>query len=126
MKQRTAIALFWAPRALAIAFIAFLSVFALDVFGTGRGFWQTLAAFLLHLIPSFALAAALILAWRWEWIGAAFFAGAAALYTGMVLRHSLPANVKLVWILTIAGPAFVIAALFLVNWLKRSELARHR
>lgn len=124
MNQRTARALFWAPRALSIAFIAFLSVFALDVFQTGQGFWQTLTALLVHLIPSFALTAALILAWRWEWIGAAFFAGAASLYTGMVARHSVPANVKLIWILTIAGPAFVIAALFLINWLKRAELRR--
>ncbi len=126
MTQRTAQALFWAPRALSIAFIAFLSVFALDVFGTGQGFWRTLAAFLMHLIPSVALAVALVLAWRWEWIGAAFFAGAGALYATMVLRHSIAADVKAIWILTIAGPAFGIAVLFLVNWLKRAEIHRRR
>lgn len=126
MNERTARALFWAPRAIAVAFIAFLSGFALDVFGTDQGFWRTLEAFLIHLLPSIALAAALILAWRWEWIGAAFFGSAAALYSGMVIRRTMPANVKLMWILTIAGPAFVVAALFLMNWLKRAEIRRHR
>jgi hypothetical protein len=29
---------------------------------------------------------------------------------------------KLVWILTIAGPAFVIAGMFLAGWLKRGQL----
>jgi hypothetical protein len=29
---------------------------------------------------------------------------------------------RLTWILLIAGPAFVIAGLFLANWLKRGEL----
>ena len=62
--------LFWTPRALAIVFIAFLSLFALDVFGEGYGFWQTLLALVIHLIPTWILIALLILAWRWEWIGA--------------------------------------------------------
>jgi hypothetical protein len=29
---------------------------------------------------------------------------------------------RLIWILMIAGPAFVIAGLFLANWLKRGDL----
>jgi len=36
--------LYWTPRTLSIAFIAFLSLFALDVFGPGQGFWKTLLA----------------------------------------------------------------------------------
>ena len=69
-------ALFWTPRALSIAFIAFLSVFALDVFDEHLGFWQTALALAMHLIPVFVLIAVLVLAWRWEWIGAALFAAA--------------------------------------------------
>jgi hypothetical protein len=121
-------ALFWAPRVLSIAFIAFLSLFALDVFDGRLGFWQTVLAFLIHLIPVFALIAILILAWRWEWIGAALYAVAGLLYVVQVISGSRPPAVKLTWILTIAGPAFVIAGLFLANWLKRGELrpARNR
>jgi hypothetical protein len=115
-------ALFWAPRALSIAFIAFLSLFALDVFGEGQSFWKTLLALTMHLIPTFVLIVVLVLAWRWEWIGAALYAAAGTLYVIWALRRPIPSAVKLNWILTIAGPAFVIAGLFLANWLKRGEL----
>jgi len=66
-------ALFWTPRALSIAFIAFLSIFALDVFDGHHGFWQSALAFIIHQIPVFVLIAALVLAWQWEWIGAALY-----------------------------------------------------
>ena len=115
--------LFWTPRALSILFILFLSLFALDVFGEHLGFWRTALAFATHLIPSFVLIAVLALAWRWEWIGAALYAAAGLLYVkSVVFRvHPLPPAVRLNWILVIAGPAFVIAGLFLANWLKRGD-----
>jgi lysylphosphatidylglycerol synthetase-like protein (DUF2156 family) len=108
-------ALFWTPRALCIAFAIFLSLFALDVFNEGYGIWKTLAALMIHLLPTFIVLAVLALAWRWEWIGAVVFVAAGALYAKGAWRHPS-------WILTISGPLFVIAALFLVNWLKRAEL----
>jgi len=108
-------ALFWTPRTLCIAFAVFLSLFALDVFSHGFGFWQTLVALIIHLVPAFIVLAVLALAWRWEWIGAAGFAVAGVLYAKMAWQHPS-------WILTISGPLFVIAGLFLVNWLKRAEL----
>jgi hypothetical protein len=114
--------LFWAPRALSIVLIAFVSMFALDVFGEGHGFWNTLLALTIHLIPSLVLLVGLVLAWRWEWIGAALYAAAAMLYVTWALGRPISPAIKLSWILTIAGPAFVIAALFLANWLKRGEL----
>ena len=78
----------------------------------------------MHLIPSFVLIAALVLAWRWEWIGAALYAAAGSLYVWWVVSMSrpVPPAIRLIWILTIAGPTFVIAGLFLANWLKRAEL----
>jgi len=116
--------LFWAPRVLSIAYIAFLSMFALDVFGEKQGFWGTLLALTMHLIPTFVLIAGLLLAWRWEWIGATLYAAAGMLYVMWVLwvPRPLSAAIKLTWIVTIAGPVFVIAALFLANWLKHGEL----
>jgi hypothetical protein len=59
---------FWTPRVLSIAFIAFLSVFALDVFDGRHGIRQTMLAFLIHQIPVFVLIAVLILSWRREWM----------------------------------------------------------
>ena len=115
--------LFWAPRALSILFIAFLSMFALDVFGENLGFWKTLLALTIHLIPSLVLIGVLALAWRWEWIGAVIYTAAGALYVVRLLLHRLPPlPIKLLWIATIALPALVIGALFLANWLKHDQL----
>jgi hypothetical protein len=116
--------LYWAPRALSILFIAFLSLFALDVFGQQLGFWQTVLALTMHLIPSFVLIAALILAWRWEWIGAVLYAAAGLLYVVWVVSMSrpVPPGMRFIWALTIAGPAFLIAGLFLADWRKHDEL----
>ena len=112
--------LFWAPRAICMAFAIFLSLFALDVFNEGYGFWKTLLALLIHLVPVYIVLSVLAIAWRWEWTGAVGFAGLAMWYAhGMWRRHhwvALPA------LLGIAGPLLVIAALFLVNWLKHDEL----
>lgn len=110
--------LYWAPRALSIAFIAFISLFALDVFGEGRSFWATVVALLMHLIPTFILIGALALAWKWEWIGATLYGAAALLYIYWAWHRPITTGVKFTWVLTIAGPALVIAALFLANWLR--------
>jgi hypothetical protein len=124
MTQLSKRALFWTPRALSILFIAFLSLFALDVFDGHLGFWQTALALAMHLIPSFVLTAVLVLAWRWEWIGAALYGAAGLLYVGWVVSMSrpVPPAMRLIWVLMIAGPAFAIAGLFLANWLKRGDL----
>jgi hypothetical protein len=124
MTQLSRRALFWTPRALSIVFIAFLSLFALDVFDGHFRFWQIVLALSMHLIPSFVLIAVLVLAWRWEWIGAALYAAAGLLYVWWVvsLSRPIPPAMRLIWILTIAGPAFVIAGLFLANWLKRRDI----
>jgi hypothetical protein len=117
-------ALFWAPRALSIAYVAFLSLFAMDVFDEHLGFWPTVLALTMHLIPSFVLIVALILAWRREWIGALLYAVAGLLYVIWVASISRPISpvMRLNWVLIIAGPAFLIAVLFLMNWFKHGEL----
>src|SRR5271166_3936074 len=115
--------LYWAPRILAIAFILFISIFALDVFSDNLGFWQTVQALAIHLIPSFVLLVVLVLAWRWEWIGATAFAAAGMLYiASLVPRSSIPVATRLEWVVLIAVPAFVLAALFLIDWRKHGEL----
>jgi len=79
--------LFWAPRVICMAFAIFLSMFALDVFGEGHGFWKTLLALLIHLVPVYIVLAVLAMAWRWEWIGAVGFAGLAMWYAQRNWRH---------------------------------------
>ena len=109
-------ALFWTPRVLCIIFAVFLSLFALDVFGEGRGFWETALALLIHLVPVYLVVVALVIAWRWEWIGAILFVALALFY--------------LLWFwgrfhwsayLVISGSLFMLGVLFLLNWIFRAE-----
>jgi hypothetical protein len=104
------------PRIFCLLFALFISLFALDVFGAGYGFWETIAAFLIHLIPTGIILAALAVAWRWEWIGTILFVALGAWYLIMAWG-------KFPWItyLVISGPAFMIGALFLVDWLYRAQ-----
>jgi hypothetical protein len=122
MTQFSRRALFWAPRALSIAFIAFLGLFALDVFEVGYGFWKTLLALTMHLIPNFVLIAVVVLAWRWEWIGATLFAAAGVLHAILTWQRPYPLATKLAQVLPMEGIVFVIAALWLATWIKRGEL----
>jgi hypothetical protein len=117
-------ALFWTPRALSIIFIAFLSIFASDVFDGRHSFWETVLAFIIHQIPVFVLIVALILAWRWEWIGAMLYGVAGLLHITWVLfiQTHIPPAIRPLAILTVAGPALIIAMLFLANWRKHDEL----
>ena len=108
--------LFWTPRVISIAFAIFLSLFALDVFNEGYGFWKSLLVLSIHLVPAFSVLVVLAIAWRWEWIGAAGFAGLAMWYAKGVWRRHPD------WVATIAGPLLVIAVLFLANWLQHDEL----
>ncbi|HKW99839.1 MAG TPA: hypothetical protein VJN43_19015 [Bryobacteraceae bacterium] len=114
MAQSAIRLVYWAPRALGIALVIFLSLFALDVFDEGLGFRQTLAALGMHLIPSGVLVITLVLAWRWEWIGAAVFGAAGTLYTIWAWRHPN-------WVMLIGGPLFVVAALFIMSWINRAQ-----
>jgi hypothetical protein len=78
----------------------------------------------MHLLPSIVLTAVVSVAWRREWIGSMLFAAAGLLYVmwAVSVPRFVPISVRFNWILTIAGPAFVIAVLFLVNYRKHKEL----
>jgi len=111
MKPLTARLLFWSPRVLALLFAVFIGLFALDVFDGRHGFWRTMAAFLMHLIPTGVLLLILALAWRWEWIGA-------LLYPALGLFYLVSSLGRLHWsaCVVIAGPLFVLGLLFLLSW----------
>ncbi len=108
--------LFWAPRILGILFAIFISVFALDVFEEGYGFWETILALLVHLIPTAILVAVLVISWRWEWVGGVLFPALGVLYLVMAKGFHWSAY------LMVSGPLFLMGVLFLVNWLYRGEL----
>ncbi len=109
--------LFWTPRILTILFILFLAFFALDVFSEEHTFRESLTGFLIHLIPNFVLAGILLLAWKWEWIGAVGFTGAGIFYLVMMWGDVHPGSFFI-----ISGPAFLIGLLFLVGWRYRKQV----
>ena len=109
--------LFWTLRILCILFAVFVSLFALDVFGEGYGFWKTLLALLMHLIPTGIMLIVLAISWRWEWVGGIVFNILGVLYLVMFWGRS-PWSVYLV----ISGPLFLIGVLFWLNWRCRREL----
>ncbi len=107
--------IFWTPRVLCILFAAFISLFAFDVFDEGRSLGEILLALLIHLVPTGLVLLALILSWRREWVGAVLFSALGILYLIMAWG-------KISWILTISGPLFLVALLFLINWRYRGPL----
>jgi hypothetical protein len=116
MKKLTKRLLFWTPRILCILFAVFVSLFTLDVLGEGYGFWKTLLALLMQLIPTGIILSVLAISWRWEWVGGIMFNVLGVLYLVM-FRGRFPWSAYLV----ISGPLFLIGALFLLNWLCRRE-----
>jgi hypothetical protein len=109
--------LYWAPRVLSILFAVFISLFALDVFGEHYRPAQLVVALAMHLIPIALVVVALVIAWRWEWVGAVLYFGLAVLY--YVTMHT---RARWDWYLIIAGPLVLVGLLFLLGWLKRGEL----
>jgi len=108
--------LYWSPRVLGIAFAALISLFALDVFGEGYGFWGTIWALLMHMVPTFLVVGALLTGWRWEWPGGVAFIGLAVFYMIMFKDR----EDWLTYIL-IPGPVALIGLLFLINWLRKRK-----
>jgi len=119
MKQAVKKSLFWMPRILGILFAVFVSIFAFDVFDEGYGFWKTILALLIHLIPTGLILLALIIAWRWEWVGGILF-----IALGIWYIIAFWGRFILISYIMISGPLFLIAILFLVNWLYRRDLRK--
>ena len=113
--------IYWAPRVLAIMFIVFLSLFSLDVFDGNYGFWGTVLGLFMHNIPVFILTGILIIAWKYEIIGAIVFILAGLAYMILtILSHAYgPWCLALAASLILAAPAFLIGILFFVGWFKK-------
>jgi hypothetical protein len=54
----------WIPRILSIIFILFLSLFALNIFGTDVSLFKQLGGFFINLLPSIFFIAVLIVFWK--------------------------------------------------------------
>jgi len=65
--------LMWIPRVLAMIFIVFLSLFALDTFSGDAPLVKKLAGFFVHLIPSFILVLTWLISWKKPLMGGSIF-----------------------------------------------------
>lgn len=111
--------LFWTPRVLSILFALFLSLFALDVFGEGYGFWETILSLLIHLVPVYVVVIVLVIAWKWEWVGAIAYFALAVFYLWQTWGQMHWSAYAL-----ISGPLLLISVLFLLNWRTRTQLRK--
>jgi hypothetical protein len=116
----------WVPRILCILPILLVSMFALDSFEPGRTIWQQLTAFLIHLIPSFVLLAALVVAWKWEKAGGIILIVLGIAFGIFIFRGNFRRLGDL-WksatiVMALAFPFFLSGILFLAsNYLRKKE-----
>lgn len=113
--------LYWAPRILSILFIVFLAIFSLDVITPEASFTEIVIGLLMHNIPAIVLLIIVIISWKHEIVGGIAFILAGVLYIIFASRVGIPWYLALSWSLTIAGPAFLIGILFMINWFKNKQ-----
>jgi hypothetical protein len=115
--------IYWTPRILSIMFLLFLAVFSLDIFDMNLDFWGTILGLFMHNIPVFILAAVLWISWKHEIVGGIAFILAGMLYVASILARILMNTphqwIILSWTMIIAGPAFLIGILFIINWIRK-------
>lgn len=108
MKQENI--LYWAPRIMAIVFILFLGIFALDVVTPGMPVLSMMVGLFIHLIPNFLLLTLLLLAWKKERLGGILF-----LITGVFLTIFFQTYLYFINFLLISFPIFLIGLLFITH-----------
>jgi len=107
--KKTYSVIYWASRVLGIGLILFISVFALDVFDESHGFWNTMLALLIHLIPSYILIIVFIVACKWKLAGTILYFALGLLYI-IIARGNSPLLVYFI----ISGPLFLTGILFFI------------
>jgi hypothetical protein len=110
--------LYWTPRVLGIVLGLFIGIFALDVFGTGQGFWRELGGFIIHLTPTWVILISLTIAWRWERLGGVLFILAGAL---MWVIFSAPGGI---FIAIFAILLALVGVMFLASGWQQAKRAR--
>ena len=108
--------LYWTPRIIGIIFTVFISIFALDVFEEYK-FPEVLVALFIHLVPTYLVIGALLVAWKWEKIGGILFLGLGLFYIIMSWGR-FPGMTYLI----ISGPVVLMGILFLVGSLKKVKI----
>ena len=111
MSQRGRTIARWAPRILAGLLGLFLSLLTFDVWFEGYPFPQALLGWLVHMVPTFCVIAAIAVAWRRPALGTVAF----ALVAVLLFRLS-DARESLVGFLLLVFPPLLIAILYGLSW----------
>jgi hypothetical protein len=118
----------WIPRILCILAILFISMFALDSFAPHLTIGQQIGRLLIHLIPTYILAALLIIAWKWELIGGIFFIllgiGFSPVVYNMNYHRNHSVMMSLGIILMITLPFILIGGLFMLSYFLKKKPSR--
>ncbi|MGB2631609.1 MAG: hypothetical protein WBC48_01705, partial [Minisyncoccales bacterium] len=80
---------YWAPRVLAVCFVAFLALFSLDVFESGKSAAEIATGLFVHNVPVLLLAAVVAISWKREIVGGITFILAGIFYIMMVMAGAL-------------------------------------
>ena len=106
--------------------ILFISLFTADAFAPELTMWQQIAAFIIHLIPSFILIIFLVIAWRWELIGGIIFTligiGLSPFVYIMNYRMNHSIWMSLGIILSITIPFIIVGILFIINHYNKKKI----
>lgn len=113
--QHTGLVL-WAARLLTIAFAIFISLFAMDVFNEGYGFWKTLLGLFMHLLPTLVILIILLIAWHKAIVGGVF-------YILLAITYIVFASDKFDWTAyaLIPAPMIIIGILFFIGWYQKKH-----
>lgn len=120
MERKVSKLLYWTPRLLSILFILFLAIFSLDVFTPEATVKDIVIGLFIHNIPSLILIIVLVISWKYEIVGGITFVLMGLAYMIMVANNQ-SLLLALTWSFAIAGPAFVIGILFMINWFKKKR-----
>lgn len=93
----------WSPRVIATALACLAGSLALDATREGA------AALAVHAVPALIIVAIVVVAWRYELVGAIAFAALGTSYGFMAWRH-------LDWLMVIDGPLLSAALLYAASW----------
>ena len=98
------------------------ALFSLDVITPESSLKEIIVGLIMHNIPVFIMIIVLVIAWKHEIVGAIAFLLAGLIYVVFTTRSGLDWRIALSWSMTIAGPAFLIGGLFLVNWFRKRQI----
>jgi len=104
---------YWTPRILSIALVLFISIFSLDVFSEYSGL-AIILPLSIHLVPSFILLVAILIAWKFDRFGALIFIGFAIFYV-----WNVGFDKHWSWYVSIALPSAIIGVLYLLSWFQK-------